>query len=84
MGLLDDLRSGAWPDGVRPCKMGMVLRQLDDETVAEVNRIMDSIAKLEGLYTASWLARQLDKHGFRVNHQSILRHARGECCCANR
>ena len=83
MGLLDDLRSAAWPEGVRPCKMGAILRELDDDTVAEVKRIMASIVALEGLYTASWLVKQLGNHGYRVNHQSVLRHARKECCCAN-
>lgn len=84
MGLLDDLRNAPSPDGVRPCKLGVALSQMNDDVSSEIKRIMDSIVSLEGVYTASWLARQLSNYGFRMNHQSILRHARGECCCANR
>lgn len=61
--------------------MAYVLRQLTDEEATEVTRIMDSIVALEGLYTASWLTQQLKANGHQINHATLLRHARKDCCC---
>lgn len=83
MGLLDDLRKEPSHKPPKPCKMAIVMATLDKDTVAELNRIMASIASLEGQYTASWLSRQLENNGLRVNHSTVNRHAKGTCCCAN-
>lgn len=61
--------------------MSILLGVLGSAERIEVERIMQSIVDLEGKYSANWLAIQLARSGHRINHQSILRHARQECCC---
>lgn len=82
MGLKDRLTTPPQRRGSTKCKLAVVLTQLSKEDLKEVERILKSLAENEGLYTASWLGRQLTQEGFFMNHSSILRHIRKECCCA--
>lgn len=82
MGLKDRLATPPQRRSSTKCKLALVLGQLPKEDVKEVEKIMVSIANNEGLYTASWLAKQITHEGFFMSHSSILRHIRKECCCA--
>lgn len=64
------------------CKLAVVLAQISKEDMKEVQRILTSLENNEGMYTASWLGKQLTQEGFYMNHSTILRHVRKECCCA--
>lgn len=81
MGLLDKLNDPTPPRRKTRCRMAVVLASLTDAERTRVMDILDSLANLEGRYTSNWLASVLKEAGHSVNHQSILRHARKDCCC---
>lgn len=82
MGLMERLNAPQQRRGGKvKCRIAVHLMDMTEKEAAEVVRIMDSIANLEGKYTASWLSTQLRKEGYVANHATILRHARKECCC---
>lgn len=80
MGLLEELNSPS--ESRRNCRFGVALNRLDAAERERVMEIADKIVAGTGEYTASWLAKTLREAGVAANHQSILRHARKECCCA--
>lgn len=82
MGLKDRLATPPLHKSNNRCKLFVVLSQLPKEDAKEVIKVLDSLSKNEGLYTASWLAKQITQEGFYMNHSTVLRHARKECCCA--
>lgn len=79
MGLLEELNNPI--DYRRKCRFGVALDRLTDDERNRVLEIADKIVQGTGEYTASWLAKTLRESGVSANHQSILRHARKECCC---
>ena len=81
MGLLDKLNDPTPPRRKIRCRMATILNTLDPAETVKINEILESLANLEGRYTSNWLASVLKEAGHSVNHQSILRHARKECCC---
>lgn len=83
MSLLEILNEGPQPREKR-CKASVVLATLSDDVSKRVNEILDKIAKGTGEYSATWLSNTLREKGVNVNHASLLRHARKECCCVTR
>lgn len=81
MGLLENLSEAPRLRRKTKCRMAVILEGLSTEERTAVENIMQSIVNLEGKYSSNWLANQLAKSGHIINHQSILRHARQECCC---
>ncbi len=79
MGLLDKLNEPI--EYQRKCRFQVALDRMTDEEQNRVIEIAKAIVEGTGEYTASWLARTLRESGISANHQSILRHARKECCC---
>lgn len=61
--------------------MAVILHLMTEQESEEVQKVLASIAGNEGIYSASWLSLQLRKENYLVNHASIIRHARKECCC---
>lgn len=81
MGLLENLSEAPQPRRKSRCKMSLILENLTEAERGKVTEIMASLANLEGRYSSNWLARELNSAGHTINHQSVLRHARRECCC---
>lgn len=82
MGLMEELNSPS--DYRRRCRFAVTLERLNDQERDKVLEIAAKIVAGTGEYTASWLAKTLRESGADANHQSILRHARKECCCGPR
>lgn len=81
MGLLENLNAPLRRTGKTRCKMAVVIDKLKPEEQEKVNEILRSLFFNEGEYSSNWLALTLTKDGHPVNHQTVLRHARSECCC---
>jgi len=83
MSLLEILNEGPQPRD-KKCKTAVVLATLSDDVLKRVNEILEKIVNGTGEYSATWLANSLREKGVNVNHSSLLRHARKECCCVTR
>lgn len=83
MGLLENLSQGPSPSRKAKCRAQVVLDGLGADEAGRVMEILDSINANEGRYTASWLSKELTNAGHQINHQTLLRHGRKECCCAS-
>lgn len=81
MGLLENLNQGPSPRRKAKCRARIVLDSLGKSEAQRVVEILESISTGEGRYTASWLAKELTNSGHQINHQTLLRHGRKECCC---
>lgn len=79
MGILERLKEPR--SSQKRCKMAVILHLMTEQESEEVQKVLASIAGNEGIYSASWLSLQLRKENYLVNHASIIRHARKECCC---
>lgn len=80
MSLLEQLNKGPQPEGKR-CKCAVMLASVSEEVADRVTDILGKIAQGTGEYSATWLSRTLRQTGIIINHASLLRHARKECCC---
>lgn len=81
MTLLERLKDDQRRSSKGPCRMGVLLAELGKQERDAIEEILDSIVNMEGKYSASWLAAQLRKEGYQMNHSTLLRHARKDCCC---
>lgn len=80
MSLLDRLNEGPQPKGKR-CKYAVTFEQLPKDLQKRITEIVSKIVAGTGEYSASWLASELRNDGIMLNHSSILRHGRKDCCC---
>ena len=81
MGLLENLNRGPQHSGKKVCLASKIIGRLPDDQREKVIEIIVSIGNDEGKYTSTWLATELTNAGYRVNHSTVLRHARKVCCC---
>jgi hypothetical protein len=61
------------------CVVGTILRSLPESDAADLLEVMG-----DRTISATVIARVLADRDIRVNHQSIGRHRRGDCCCGTR
>jgi hypothetical protein len=83
MSLLEILNEGPQPRE-KKCKAAVVLATLSDDVLKRVTEILEKIVNGTGEYSATWLAGTLRQTGVIINHASLLRHGRKECCCVTR
>jgi hypothetical protein len=80
MSILDKLDQGPKPPA-RLCKYVVIRATIDKALAEKIDDILSKIAEGTGEYNTNWLSRTLRDESIFLNHQTLLRHARKECCC---
>jgi hypothetical protein len=80
MSILDQLEQGP-KRKPRVCKYVVTRATIDKALAEKIDEILEKIVAGTGEYNSNWLSVTLRKDGIFLNHQTLLRHARKECCC---